>query len=124
MQSKMCIDYTMGNAHPARGFCQIRRLNAGLSNIAPGLSRGNRENMERFFTLTKFGTIPEIALELQGRLSFRRNVTETGKIGFDEGLQKGFIGVFSLFFLDINTSPLRKIKNASGKIPAKNIVVI
>lgn len=46
--------------------------------------------------MTKFGTIPEITLELQGRLSARRNVTETGKIGFDEGLQKGFIGAYFL----------------------------
>lgn len=48
--------------------------------------------MERFFAFAKFGTIPEIALELQGRLRFVRNVIETGKIGFDEGLQQGFIG--------------------------------
>lgn len=52
--------------------------------------------MERFFTLTKFGTIPEIALELQGGLSFRRDVTEAGKIGCDEGLQKGFISAYFL----------------------------
>lgn len=52
--------------------------------------------------MTKFGTIPEITLELQGGLSVRRDVTEAGKIGFDEGLQKGFIGVcFSSRFMTL-----------------------